>query len=94
MPPTAAMSGDTAWRPEARAPPGKVASKTSLAASAKKNTIPTSLTQKCSGCATASYVGKSTFAQTTAATVPASNSSELSKMNRAGLRQEPGRASS
>ena len=49
----------------------------------KKNTIPTSLTQKCSGCATASYDAKSTFAQTTAASVPASSSSELSKTNRA-----------
>ena len=38
---------------EDSAPPGSVASKTSLAASAKKNTIATSLIQKCSGCETA-----------------------------------------
>ena len=48
MPPTAAASGDAACRSDARGPPGSVASKTSFAASAKKNTIPTSLTQKCS----------------------------------------------
>ena len=47
IPPTAAASGDTAWRGEASGPPGSVASNTSFAASAKKNTIPTSLAAKC-----------------------------------------------
>ena len=49
IPPMAAASGDTARAGDARAPPGSVASNTSLAARAKKNTIPTSLTQKCKG---------------------------------------------
>jgi hypothetical protein len=51
MPPTAAASGDTAVRGEASAPPGRVASKTSFAARAKKKAMPTSLTQKWSGSA-------------------------------------------
>src|SRR5437762_2675104 len=46
MPPTAAASGGSARRGGASGPPGNVASKTSLAASAKKKTIPTSFTQK------------------------------------------------
>jgi hypothetical protein len=49
MPPTAAASGEKARRGDASDPPGSVASNTSFAASAKKNTIPTSFTQKCSG---------------------------------------------
>jgi hypothetical protein len=54
MPPTAASSGTAAWRGDASAPSGSSASKTSFAASPKKNTIPTSLTAKCSACATVS----------------------------------------
>ena len=57
IPPTAAARGDMARRGDASAPPGSVASNTSFAASAKKNTIPISLAQKCSGPAMCSYVG-------------------------------------
>ena len=80
MPPTAAASGESARRGDANGPPGNVASNTSLAAIAKKNTIPTSFTQKCSGWATASYEARSRFAHSTAPAVPASSSSELSRM--------------
>ena len=41
IPPTAAASGNDACRGEASGPPGNVASNTSFAASAKKNTMPT-----------------------------------------------------
>jgi hypothetical protein len=44
MPPTAARTGVAAFRGDASAPPGSVASNTSFAASAKKKTIPMSLT--------------------------------------------------
>ena len=44
MPPAAAMTGSAARRHVCNAPPGDVASTTSFAASAKKKTIPTSLT--------------------------------------------------
>jgi hypothetical protein len=54
MPPIAAASGENARRGDDSGPPGSVASNTSLAASAKKNTMPMSFTQKCSGSATAS----------------------------------------
>ena len=55
MPPAAASIGTAASRGDDNAPPGSVASTISFAASAKKNTIPTSLTAKCSACANRSY---------------------------------------
>ncbi len=51
MPPAAASIGTAASRGDDNAPPGTVASAISFAAIAKKNTIPTSLTAKCSACA-------------------------------------------
>ncbi len=47
MPPTAASTGTAARRGDERDPPGSIASHTSFVARAKKNTIATSLTGKC-----------------------------------------------
>ncbi len=50
IPPAAASSGNPAVFIDDSGPPGSVASKTSLAAMAKKNTMPMSLTQKWRAC--------------------------------------------
>ena len=53
MPPTAATAGSAARRHVCSAPPGAVASTISFVASAKKNTMPMSLTKNSSRWATA-----------------------------------------
>ena len=49
MPPHAASSGTAASRGDASGPPGSIASTISFAASAKKKTMPMSLTMKWNG---------------------------------------------
>src|SRR5438128_247255 len=78
MPPSAATTGVAARRAELSAPPGAVASTTSLVASAKKKTMPTSLTRKRSAPATRAYESLPAFAQIRPATAPTGRSSERS----------------
>jgi hypothetical protein len=62
MPPAAASNGTAASRGDCSGPPGRVLSTISFAASAKKKTMPISLTAKCNGpCATISYEWRSTL---------------------------------
>src|ERR1051326_8620301 len=86
MPPAAASNGTAAWRFDASAPPGRVASTISFAASAKKNTMPTSLTRACVASANVEYERGNAFAHTSAIAAPATSSSERSTMYAIGRR--------
>src|SRR5262245_29426997 len=78
MPAAAPMSGTAACRGDASGPPSRVASTISLAASAKKNTIATSFTAKCTACARRAYDDGAALAQPRAISVPATSNSDRS----------------
>src|SRR5436190_17412493 len=89
MPPRAAKTGVAARRAELNAPPGAVASTTSFVASAKKKTIPTSLTRKRDAPVTRAYDPAAALAQIDPTTAPAGNRSDRSIAMRTKRRISP-----